>query len=412
MKSGIQEYKVCSQSHYDKIDNFCEKCCKFICEECSEYHLDHIEHIVDWKSMTRDYLNTCINHNKRAHILLKTTSSLDQLRAEVFAKIDATFDIFITRMQHYRQQYKTEVWAAITSLGGLEKTENKEKLSGLVDEVNRIIAEITEVDQKKDKEKVIKAMQMNVLSSIQGEIAMYKEKKTKGIQTIHTIRELKIDTNFSYAHLKDLLIVQPTHLHTLGIGGIIGGDNGSGVVGGPGGIGNGVNIPVMGLQFEGADNSKQYGFLYQNSNNGKSTTKIKKDEYITSVSSQPRIVNKGKYEVQIEIDHYNSDDIQIGIGPPSEWVGWMISDNGIVLTNKGLNVRNAIIKKNSLQEGDIVKMEADVTGIDATIQFYKNSVKEGPLIKFDPARKYSFGVAMRKCSTKVSIISAKFGAYE
>ena len=134
--NNVESQMACE--HISFIENYCEQCSIFICEECSISHMDHIEWIHNWKSLIIDIKKSCLDSFNRAHLLLKSAQNIDLLRASVLGKIDAACDEIINRIVDYKKQLKEEIWEEFKENENFDaEVEEQKDLSELLELVER-----------------------------------------------------------------------------------------------------------------------------------------------------------------------------------------------------------------------------------------------------------------------------------
>ena len=193
----VRKFNVCE--HEKDIQNYCLQCELFICDECcTDEHLEHIEAVETWDAVIQHYHQTCRNCTSRTRVLIKTTVSEEQLKKELFTKIEDKFQEIHQKIEEYKGIFKQEMWSLVKSErlfnNTPELTAMLEKLQVIEDDIQRKI-------EGEDKEGLLDIMREGALDPILTQLDSNKERKTVSLQYSKLIREFslhhdKIDYDF------------------------------------------------------------------------------------------------------------------------------------------------------------------------------------------------------------------------
>ena len=386
----IPIYQTCnhlsSPQNPREVESYCRKCELFICEECSLNHVDHIDSIEDWRSISREYINKCVSYQKRTQILLRSTQNVDQIRAQVMDKVDKAMQRLLAKIKTFKKQLKETIWATLIGQAyrmDASKIGNSPNLEKIGDNLKAIEEDFLSLERKGDKNAMIKYMQNNLLNDLEQKIGYFKEEKSHEMKVSESIKQFKIEDAYSYSKFKDSFNIEFPKMPISG------------------------QATLYSLEFEELDNSQNYGLLYHLSNRGRVAKKTQKDSIITILSGNPTI-QEGRYEVEMRVDKYINDMFHIGMGPDSERKHNALNGkHGFAMSEAGLLQGGSLVTNSKLKTGDLVRIEVDAKPNTGSIQFYKNGDKEGTSMDFDPRMEYYFGIAMRRLNSQITILTSK-----
>ena len=353
--------------HLKQIDNICEKCKIFICEDCTNLHLDHIDCLKDLKMVIQEYRAKCVNFQKRARLLIKSVPNEDAARAQLFSAIDSACTQLMNKILDFQQRMKTEMWTQYA--GNSDKDlSSKNGLELNLKITEEVLTEMNEAEATDNTVKTIELMSQDLLLNLETQIQRSMENKGNTFSLIQQIKnEVNIKEILTFEKFKSLFEFPKLYKNS--------------------------NYDLL---FSESITNDDYGWLYSINNHGKSVQKNEKDDIITVCTTNEKI-KTGKYQIEMKIEKFDGsspdNDIHIGIAD-TEAYSYCSLRGG-----KGLYI--------SGKTGDIIKMNVtineDKTGV---IEFFRNSVstksKEININTID----YYFAISLRKIYSKISILSS------
>ena len=198
---------ICQLGH--NYDYYCKKCNILCCGICAIAHMDHIESFVDWKMYRDEYHNKYKNILLHSNIMIQSTQSEDQLKAELYAKIDVAFDALVDKIRQFQVIYKTETWEKYgrgiryyNSGGSKSANESIKKISI---NLQNIITQFKDLEESStEKEKLLEFIKKNDIEKFTQEMKDVQREKVSELNCIRGITEMKISADLNYSKLLNL----------------------------------------------------------------------------------------------------------------------------------------------------------------------------------------------------------------
>ena len=196
-----RQYKACE--HPKNIVHYCESCNLFICEECTQKHLDHIEKVCGWDSQIKEYLQEWRNQQSRARVLVKTKVDEAKLKGELNGKCEGSFKAIKDKLEIARQKLKDDIWARRDKPKLVDDPRELEKLEKEINSHTSVIEKFLEVE---DKEGLLKQLgTQSELPQVEKRLDVFKHQKTAALLHAKEIKDFMISETFDDESLEDLL---------------------------------------------------------------------------------------------------------------------------------------------------------------------------------------------------------------
>ena len=209
--SEEEEFKGCE--HEEEIINFCHRCHLFLCEDCSQDHLDHLEEINAWDDAIKAYLVKCKNYRQKAHVLLKKDAGHDTTSLELELKVDAAFQIITDKLEKYKFQLKEEI---MHSLGGIGvESDAKHEVDPELVELSRGLDRVVEdIEGTKDQQKLMRSVSKSFMQEVEThfEHVRVHEKESLHVNLQDTLNFILKD-RLDYEKFKDILFLDPPFVY-------------------------------------------------------------------------------------------------------------------------------------------------------------------------------------------------------
>ena len=209
----MDQFQHCE--HIAGIKNYCNQCTIFLCDDCGMDHLEHLELMDAWDAFVKEYLIKCTNYDHRLKMMLKMQDQ-DDIKTQLFLKIDTTFDNIIDKINEYRALVKRYVLEHLPKeymefiIQG-EKIDSKE-LKELLRKLSVHVSDIHFKEGKDDKEGVIHLLRANFLKEVDATIAKYPEIRSAKTPTNIKKFQFSCTERFTYDLFLPFIDIKPEYL--------------------------------------------------------------------------------------------------------------------------------------------------------------------------------------------------------
>ena len=184
--------------HPELLENYCELCKVFLCEDCSVDHLDHLESLEAWDSLIKNYLLRLKNQEHRVKVLLSQSDNLERLRKMIYDKIETSSKPVRDKVEEFILKLKEETWEEISKdRAKLEDAEDVQALKDILKELDRVIDEI-ESKGETEKEAVLEILKRQVADNINVEINKFSGLKQGEMNFAKAMKEFYLPPDVVY----------------------------------------------------------------------------------------------------------------------------------------------------------------------------------------------------------------------
>ena len=140
--SGLKSKKYCNPAHSSLIEVLCIQDNTLCCADCAADHSDHLQKVIEIKSIFEGKQVQYRQLKMRINILSKMQSTPDEIKSYVAQLLESSFDQIITRVADMKAKWIEDNFSRIMGTLGVELEQNAPDLSTLTTEIEGISKKI------------------------------------------------------------------------------------------------------------------------------------------------------------------------------------------------------------------------------------------------------------------------------
>ena len=140
--SGLKSKKYCNPAHSSRIEVLCIQDNTLCCADCAADHFDHLQKVIEIKSIFEGKQVQYRQLKMRTKILSKMQSTPDEIKSYVAQLLESSFDQIITRVAIMKAKWIEENFSRIMDTLGVELGQNVPNLSTLTTELEAAFKKI------------------------------------------------------------------------------------------------------------------------------------------------------------------------------------------------------------------------------------------------------------------------------